>query len=89
MINTNRFIALEILIENIAIAVLSPRNTQLSVPPTRQNVEKLLPLHRQQCEEVLVSHVAFKLVFFAEKGDRFFAEHRVVVLGLSHLVQIE
>lgn len=82
-------VASEVQLKNVAVAVVPPPSTQLSVPATIKMIEELWMLHAYHGEEVLVAQVAPKVILVGEVSDAFRVEEAVVEGRAAHGVQIQ
>lgn len=89
VVNVNGSVAVEVQLENIAVAVVSPPGAQLSVPAAVKMVEELWMLHAYHGEEVLIAQVAPEMIFLGEVGDTFRLEQAVVEGRAAHGLEIQ
>lgn len=82
-------LAVEVLVEDVAVAVLPPPRAQLPVPRAVKHMEELCVLHPHHGEKVLVPKVPLEVVLLCQLLHHAGLQQLVVELGLPHGFQVQ
>lgn len=82
-------LALEVLIEHVAVPMVLPPRAKLPVPRAVKHVEELWVLHPHHGEEILVPEVALEVVLLCQLLHHGRLQQLVVELGLPHGLQVQ
>lgn len=89
MVDLDVALAVEVCLEDIAVAMVPPPGAQLSVPGAVQHVEELGMLHANHGEEVLVPKVAPEAVLVCKLLNPRGLQQMAVERGLAHSLQVQ
>lgn len=89
MVNFDLTLALEVLVEHVAVSMVPPPCAKLPVPCAVKHMEEFWVLHPHHGEEILVPKVALEVVLLRQLLHHGGLQQLVVELGLPHGFQVQ